>query len=149
MTEKKSKKHISPLAKRAFSHLFNKPATMKYPFVKPQLREDFRGEPKYTIKACNMIELSGIKGELCFDVKSLVNTNCEICYRNCPADAIKIVEVDGKKRPQFDLNRCIFCNQCVDSCPRQAITGSTNYELATTDKASLIKKPNPNDCESA
>lgn len=141
MAEKKTRKWNSLMFKRTFSHLFTKPATKKYPFVKPQLREDFRGKPEYTINACNMIELCGNKGELPFDLKSIVNANCQVCYRDCPANAIKIVEVDGKKRPQFDLNKCIFCNQCVDSCPRQAITGSNNYELATTDKVSLIKKP--------
>jgi formate hydrogenlyase subunit 6/NADH:ubiquinone oxidoreductase subunit I len=141
---KPKKSRISPMFKRTFSHIFTKPYTTKYPFVKPKLPEGYRGKPEYTIKACNMIELCGNKGELCFDVKSLVNTNCTVCCRDCPADAIEIVEVDGKKRPQFDLNKCIFCNQCVDSCPRNAITGTDNYELATTDKASLVKKPQPN-----
>ena len=67
-----------------------------------------------------------------------------MCARDCPAFAIEIVEVDGKKRPQFDLNKCIFCNQCVESCPRNAIKGTAEYELATTDKNSLIITPNPN-----
>jgi formate hydrogenlyase subunit 6/NADH:ubiquinone oxidoreductase subunit I len=113
---KPKKSRISPMFKRTISHLFTKPYTTKYPFVKPKLPEGYRGKPEYTIKACNMIELCGNKGELCFDVKSLVNTNCTVCCRDCPANAIEIVEVDGKKRPQFDLNKCIFCNQCVDSC---------------------------------
>ena len=34
MTEKK-KSRISPIFKRAVSHIFTKPATTKYPFVKP------------------------------------------------------------------------------------------------------------------
>jgi len=144
-TKTKTKKtRISPMFKRTFSHFFTKPATTKYPFVKPVLPDDYRGKPEYTIKACNMIELCATKGSMCFDVKSLVGSNCTVCYRDCPADAIKIVEVDGKQRPQFDLNKCIFCNQCVESCPRNAITGTTNYELATTDKSSLISKPQPN-----
>ena len=45
--------------KRTVSHIFTKPATTKYPFVKPTLPEDFRGKPEYTIKTCNMIDLSG------------------------------------------------------------------------------------------
>ena len=129
--------------KRTISHIFTKPATTKYPFVKPNLPEDFRGKPIYTIKSCNVIDLTGTKGEIGFgfDVQSLVNTHCTICARDCPAFAIEIVEVDGKKRPQFDLNKCIFCNQCVESCPRNAIEGSGDFELATTDKSSLVIKP--------
>jgi formate hydrogenlyase subunit 6/NADH:ubiquinone oxidoreductase subunit I len=149
MTKKPRKSIISPMFKRTFSHLFTKPATTKYPFVKPILPDDFRGKPEYTIKSCNMIELGGTKGELAFDVSSLVNTNCTVCCRDCPAFAIEIVEVEGKKRPQFDLTKCVFCNQCVESCPRNAITGTTNYELATTDKGSLVKRPQPNAKEDA
>ena len=36
------KSRISPMLKRAVSHIFTKPATTKYPFVKPTLPEDFR-----------------------------------------------------------------------------------------------------------
>ena len=144
-TKTKTKKsRISPMFKRTFSHIFTKPATTKYPFEKPKLPEDYRGETEYTVKACNVIELGGAKGELGFNVKSLVNTNCAVCVRDCPANAIEIVEVDGKRRPQFNLNKCIFCYQCVESCPRNALTGSDFYELATTDKGSLVKKPDPN-----
>jgi formate hydrogenlyase subunit 6/NADH:ubiquinone oxidoreductase subunit I len=60
-----------------------------------------------------------------------------------PSRAIEMVEVDGKNRPQFRLDKCIFCYQCADTCPKKAITNSTFYELATTDKSSLIIKPQP------
>ncbi|MGO8807073.1 MAG: 4Fe-4S dicluster domain-containing protein [Candidatus Bathyarchaeia archaeon] len=150
MTEKKTEKKkragiLSPMWKRTASHIFTKPATTKYPFVKPKLPDDYRGKPEYTIRTCNMIDLSGTQRQFEFDVQKLVKTNCAVCARDCPAFAIEIVEVDGKKRPQFDLNKCIFCNQCVESCPRNAIKGSAEYELATTDKKSLIIKPNPSE----
>ena len=145
MTDKQTKRKkpsiLSPMWKRTASHLFTKPATTKYPFVKPKLADDFRGKPEYNIKTCNMIDLSGTERELGLDVKSLLKTNCTVCARDCPAFAIEIVEVDGKKRPQFNFNKCIFCNQCVESCPRNAIKGTNIYELATTDKNSLIEKP--------
>jgi formate hydrogenlyase subunit 6/NADH:ubiquinone oxidoreductase subunit I len=54
-----------------------------------------------------------------------------------------MVDVDGKKRPQFRLDKCIFCYQCAETCPRHAITNSTIYELAAMDKASLVMKPQP------
>jgi formate hydrogenlyase subunit 6/NADH:ubiquinone oxidoreductase subunit I len=140
-TTKTKKSRISPMWKRTVSHIFTKPATTKYPFVKPKLPEDYRGKPEHTMKTCNMIDLSGTGGQLGLDVQSLMNTNCTVCCRDCPAGAIQIVEIEGKRRPQFDLNKCIFCNQCVESCSRAAIKGSENYELAATDKSSLVIKP--------
>jgi formate hydrogenlyase subunit 6/NADH:ubiquinone oxidoreductase subunit I len=62
--------------------------------------------------------------------------------RDCPAAAIEIVEVEGRKRPQIRFDKCIFCHQCVESCPRGAIKSSIFYELATTDKCALIQNPN-------
>ena len=133
------KSRISPIFKRAISHIFTKPATTKYPFVKPTLSKDFRGQTVYEIKSCNIIDIgAGLPG-LTLDVKSIVGSNCRVCERDCPSKAIEIVEVEcGKKRPQINLNKCIFCHQCVESCPRAAIKSSIFYELATTDKCALI-----------
>jgi formate hydrogenlyase subunit 6/NADH:ubiquinone oxidoreductase subunit I len=139
------KSRISPIFRRALSHIFTKPATTKYPFVKPKLPDDFRGKTVYEIKACNVIDIGTGSNGLTLDVRSIVGSNCRVCERDCPTNAIEIVEVEGgKKRPQIDLNKCIFCHQCVESCPRGAIKSSDLYELATTDKGSLIQKPNPN-----
>jgi formate hydrogenlyase subunit 6/NADH:ubiquinone oxidoreductase subunit I len=137
------KSRISPMFRRAVSHIFTKPATTKYPFVKPQLPDDARGKTVYEIKDCNVIDIGTGKNGLTLDVRSIVGTSCRVCERDCPAGAIEIVEVEGKKRPQIRLDKCIFCHQCVESCPRKAIKSSDFYELATTDKYSLIMKPNP------
>jgi formate hydrogenlyase subunit 6/NADH:ubiquinone oxidoreductase subunit I len=137
------KSRISPIFKRAVSHIFTKPATTKYPFVKPQLPEDARCKTVYEIKSCNVIDIgTGSKDGPTLDVRSIVGSNCRVCVRDCPAAAIEIVEVEGKKRPQIRFDKCIFCHQCVESCPRGAITSSIFYELATTDKCALIQKPN-------
>jgi formate hydrogenlyase subunit 6/NADH:ubiquinone oxidoreductase subunit I len=140
MAEKKSKSRISPIFRRALSHLFTKPATSKYPFVKPNLPPDSRGKLVYEIKACNEIDFE-CGEDFRFDIKAMRGSNCRVCERDCPAKAITIVEVDGKQRPQIDLNKCIFCCQCVETCPRQAIKQSDFFELATTDKNALIMKP--------
>jgi formate hydrogenlyase subunit 6/NADH:ubiquinone oxidoreductase subunit I len=55
-----------------------------------------------------------------------------------------MVEVDGKKRPLFHLDLCIFCYQCAESCPRNAIKSSKIFELASTDKSDLVVKPKTN-----
>ena len=142
-TKSKKKSLISPKFKRAASHIFTKPATTKYPFVKPDLPKDIRGRVVYEIKDCNVIDF-GSGDNFRLDVRSIVGSNCHVCERDCPTGAISIVEVEGKKRVQLDLNKCIFCHQCVESCPRKAITSSALYELATTDKGSLVMKPDPN-----
>lgn len=116
------KQRVPKMLKQAVSNIFAKPATEKYPKVKPVLSDDYRGEP---IFAC----------DLC--------VGCGICSKVCPAKAIEMVEVDGKKRPQIQLAKCIFCYQCAESCPKKAIKNSSVYELATTDKASLTIKPKP------
>jgi formate hydrogenlyase subunit 6/NADH:ubiquinone oxidoreductase subunit I len=135
-------KAISTMIKTTVSHIFTKPATSKYPFVKPKLSQDFRGQPQYNIGFCNVISMGN--PNFGFDVKSIVGSACQVCARDCPAGAITIIEVDGKRRPQFDFNKCIFCNQCVESCPRKAIICSDVYELATVDKNCLVQKPKPN-----
>lgn len=148
MTEKK-KSRISPIFRRAASHIFTKPATTKYPFVKPVLPEDARCKTVYTIESCNVIDIGTGSGGLTLDVRSIVGSNCRVCVRDCPATAIEIVEVEGKRRPQIRFDKCIFCHQCVESCPRGAIKSSVFYELATTDKCALIQKPHSNVKESA
>jgi len=116
--EKKSR--VSPMLRRAVSHIFTKPATTKYPFVKPTLPEDYRGLQVFDVNLC---------------------ISCGLCSRDCPSKAIDMVDVGGKRRPQFKLDQCIFCYQCAESCPRNAIKSSVFYELATTDRASLVLKP--------
>jgi hydrogenase-4 component H len=55
--------------------------------------------------------------------------------------AIEMVDVKGKKCPQINLSKCIFCYKCIEDCPRGALKNSTNFELATTNKSSLVIKP--------
>jgi formate hydrogenlyase subunit 6/NADH:ubiquinone oxidoreductase subunit I len=116
----KTKSKISPMFKEAFSSLFKKTATGKYPFVK-----------------CTPAE--GFKGKQIFDTNLCIG--CTLCARDCPAKAIEMVEVGGKKRPKFFLDRCIFCYQCADSCSRNAIKCSDIFELAAVSKASLVIEP--------
>jgi formate hydrogenlyase subunit 6/NADH:ubiquinone oxidoreductase subunit I len=106
--------------RRAGSNIFKKPATSKYPFVKPQLPSDSRGRPIFDVTLC---------------------IGCGLCSKDCPSKAIEMVEFKGRKRPQFRLDKCIFCYQCAGSCRKEAIKSSTAFEMATTDKSTLTMKP--------
>jgi NAD(P)H-quinone oxidoreductase subunit I/formate hydrogenlyase subunit 6 len=114
------KSAVSPMIKEVLSQLFKKPATTKYPFVKAEVPEGFRGKQVYDINLC---------------------MSCGLCSRDCPAKAIEMVEVDGKRRPLFHLDLCIFCYQCAESCPRNAIKSSEFFELASINKSDLVIKP--------
>ena len=123
MAKKAKKSRLSPMFGVVLGHIFKKPATGKYPFVKCVPAEGFRGRQVFDIDLC---------------------VSCGLCSRDCPAKAIEMVEVNGKKRPLFLLDRCIFCYQCADSCPRNAIKSTDIFELATTNKSDLVVKPQTN-----
>ncbi|RJS76176.1 NADH-quinone oxidoreductase subunit I [Candidatus Bathyarchaeota archaeon] len=111
---------LTPMLKEVLSHIFREPATRKYPEVRPEIPEGFRGRQVFDVSLC---------------------ISCGLCARDCPAKAIEMVDVEGKKRPLFHLDRCIFCYQCAESCPRNAIKSSKIFELASTDKSELVVEP--------
>jgi formate hydrogenlyase subunit 6/NADH:ubiquinone oxidoreductase subunit I len=119
-----AKKHAlsTQLAKDAVSTIFKKPATQKYPFVAACVAENFRGKQVLDLEKC---------------------IGCGLCSRDCPAKAIEMVDVGGKKRPLIYMDRCVFCYQCYDSCHRNVFQTSKVFELAAIDKNTLVMRPPP------
>jgi len=39
-----------------------------------------------------------------------------------------------KRRPLFELAKCVFCGSCVEVCPRKAISLTKNYHTAVIRK---------------
>ena len=79
------------------------------------------------------------RGMLAFDTELCVG--CKLCQKVCPTDAIKI-DKTGEKRfiAVVQLDKCIFCGQCVDTCHKGALRNTSNFELASGDKNSLTVK---------
>jgi len=116
-----------------FNNLFKKNATSEYPVKKHKPAQNFRARIKSTPDLC---------------------IGCNICVRNCPANAIKIIQINPQDKPttapdgkiipakrkfkcEIDLSRCIYCAQCVEGCPKKALAATDDYELAAFDKSKL------------
>jgi formate hydrogenlyase subunit 6/NADH:ubiquinone oxidoreductase subunit I len=108
------------LPKDALQTLFKKAATTQYPDAPANIAETFRG--RHIINTDNCI-------------------GCTLCGKDCPAGAIEFVVMEGKKRPMIHLDRCVFCYQCADSCPKDVYHKSKFFELAVTDKSTLLMMP--------
>jgi NADH-quinone oxidoreductase subunit I len=77
---------------------------------------------------------------------------CELCAGACPADAIYVVGAENTPEARFSpgeryaqiyqINylRCIFCGLCVEACPTEALLMTTEYEIASDSRESMIYK---------
>lgn len=116
--------------------LFRKPATTGYPFVPAKPMPDFRGR---------------------IDFESAKCIGCQMCVRVCPAKAIEIklsaeqpaapAPAEGQPavpaKKKFDclmhLDRCVYCWQCADTCPKSALIKTQDFELAHTSRKFLTR----------
>jgi NADH-quinone oxidoreductase subunit I len=90
----------------------------------------------------------------------IICTCCMACVKACPTNAISIVsgKKEGRKTriPEcynFELERCVFCGFCVESCAFNAIALNHQFELAVYNREDMalglggafqsIDKPSP------
>lgn len=105
------------LVKEALRQLFRRPDTLKYPYEKKDLPEDFRGRPIWDMKKC---------------------IGCGLCPAVCPSDAIEMIGKGLKAEINHYVDRCMFCGQCAETCPKNAIEMSNEYELAGFDRSKMV-----------
>jgi NADH-quinone oxidoreductase subunit I len=101
-----------------FSHLFRKKTTIRYPEVRREFSEIYRGQ--------HVLKRDDEGRERC--------TACGLCAVACPAEAITMVAAERKPGEEhlyreekyaavYEINmlRCIFCGLCEEACPKEAI----------------------------
>ncbi len=89
----------------------SKYATRLYPFEKRDPYQNTRGHIAFDVNLCN------------FDT---------VCAKRCPTDAITVKRKD--RIWEIDRLRCIACGECVEICPKKALTMENMYSPAVTVK---------------
>lgn len=101
------------MANLLFTRLRQGKRTLPFPAAEPTLPKRFRGAPIIDDSRCP--------------------SGCKACVDVCPTDAIS---TNGPLT--IDLGRCLFCPECSNACPDNAIQYSRQYPLATNDRDDLI-----------
>lgn len=95
--------------------IHQKHRTSPYPKTEVNLPPYFNGKPEVDLSKCQEKE-------------------CAKCVLSCPTKAIE----KNSDYPEFDLGKCIFCQECTNACPGDAICFSRDYKMATTRSSDLI-----------
>jgi ech hydrogenase subunit F len=91
---------------KAIGNLFKRPVTVRYPFEKTYIPDDYRG-------------VIGFDEHLCIW--------CRRCEMACPPGAIVFSQdIEGKQTYHYNRAVCIFCKECVRTCPKEGALFQTN-----------------------
>jgi len=116
-------KKFGVMISEVLPHLGKKPATILYPFERVPVPEGLRGKPVLDTEKCR---------------------GCKVCVCEtvCPAEACKKITIgDEVERLAFWYDRCVYCGECAERCPWDAVSMSQEFELAAYDLDSLYGHP--------
>lgn len=112
---------LSTMWRDALRSLVHRPITQQYPFVRLDAPEHLRSQLHWDGSKC---------------------TGCQLCSKDCPADAIEIITLDKKAKRfvfRYQVDRCTFCAQCVESCRQGCLEMANNeWELAALDRKVFV-----------
>ena len=114
--------------KTTLMQFFKPKVTLRYPYEKGTLSNNFRGE--------HALRRYEDGTERCIA--------CKLCEAVCPAQAITIEsepdEHNERRAARYDLDmtKCIYCGLCEEACPVDAIVQGPNFEFATFSHQELI-----------
>jgi ech hydrogenase subunit F len=95
---------------KALGNLFMRPVTVRYPFEKTYIPDDYRG-------------VIGFDESLCIW--------CRRCEMACPPGAIVFSQnVDGEQTYHYNKAVCIYCEECIRICPKEGALYQTNQPAA-------------------
>lgn len=111
-----------------FLNFLRRPVTVRYPTIKRQYPDRFRGllaltyDPKTGEENC---------------------IGCRLCEYICPPQVIKVEMLKEEKRNYaktftLELYACEFCELCVQVCPTDAIVMMKSFDLSTADRRELL-----------
>jgi Ni,Fe-hydrogenase III small subunit/formate hydrogenlyase subunit 6/NADH:ubiquinone oxidoreductase subunit I len=93
-------------------------STVAYPYVPAVVSAQFRGRPEFDLASWR-------------DARPAAEV--------CPTGAIVLSDgAAGHRRVTVDYGLCVFCGQCADVSPDGAVRVTTEFELATQHRASLM-----------
>jgi formate hydrogenlyase subunit 6/NADH:ubiquinone oxidoreductase subunit I len=108
---------VVSMFKDALQSVLKKPATDNYPAQRPVSPERLRGRLYWDPSHC---------------------TGCRLCVKDCPANAIELIDIDRKNKRfvmRYHMDRCTYCAQCVVNCRFGCINmSSEEWELAGVSK---------------
>jgi uncharacterized protein (DUF362 family)/NAD-dependent dihydropyrimidine dehydrogenase PreA subunit len=87
----------------------------------PEVVNDFKWPPNIS-SSLDRIPPSIARGLMKFfwsrpAIDSDICTNCSICVKSCPVDAL----IENSSYPEFEYGECINCLCCMEMCPEKAV----------------------------
>lgn len=101
-------------------NLCAKPATRKYPFVKREPFDKYRGELYNDIDKCIF---------------------CGSCARKCPSVCIEVSKKEGTW--VCDPFACVYCGICVDACPTKCLDFKHVHRSPSVDRQMISMQGEP------